>query len=234
MLNTLFPVGHPHRFAAKHYRLLLCGKTTSRGNHCPTDVYAACRPSHRHRRRRLRPIRRYPPARLLRRRFRRRVRLCRRPPVRLVCPRPRLCRQLGYPRTRQHRYRQIRQHQLRMRLASRLKYVLAGTERQLNCFEVAVYGTVLDANNRPLAGVTIEAVGIHGTQGRHVGIVGEDGTYTIPLARFSELPHSEWYVAIFEGNEEVSERFHWTATAACQSSDSGDSQVLWVHWKLVE
>jgi hypothetical protein len=118
--------------------------------------------------------------------------------------------------------------------ASRLKYVLAGTERQLNCFEVVVYGTVLDANNRPLAGVTIEAVGIHGTQGRHVGTVGEDGTYTIPLARFSALPHSEWYIAIFEGNEEVSERFHWTATAACQSSDSGDSQVLWVHWKLVE
>lgn len=118
--------------------------------------------------------------------------------------------------------------------ASRLKYVLAGTERQLNCFEVAVYGTVLDASNRALSGVTIEAVGIHGTQGRHVGTVGEDGTYAIPLARFSELPHSEWYVAIFEGNEEVSERFHWTATAACQSSDSGDSQVLWVHWKLIE
>ena len=118
--------------------------------------------------------------------------------------------------------------------ASHLKYVLAGTERKLNCFEVAVYGTVLDANNSPLPGVTIEAVGIHGTQGRHVGTVGENGTYAIPLAQFSDLPHSEWYIAVFEGGEEVSERFHWTATAACQSNDSGDSQVLWVHWKLIE
>ena len=118
--------------------------------------------------------------------------------------------------------------------ASRLKYVLAGTDRKLNCREVAVYGTVLNANNHPLPGVTIEAVGIHGTQGRDVGTVGEDGTYSIPLAQFSDLPHSEWYVAVFEGGEEVSERFHWTATAACQSTDSGDSQVLWVHWKLIE
>jgi len=118
--------------------------------------------------------------------------------------------------------------------ASRLKYVLAGTDRKLNCVEVAVYGTALNANNHPLHGVTIEAVGIHGTLGRYVGTVGEDGTYSIPLAQFSDLPHSEWYVAVFEGGEEVSERFHWTATAACQSNDSGDSQVLWVHWKLVE
>ena len=118
--------------------------------------------------------------------------------------------------------------------ASHIKYVLAGAERKLNCFEVAVYGTVLDANNRALPGVSIEAVGIHGTQGRHVGAVGEDGSYALPLARFSDLPHSEWYVAVVENDEEVSERFHWTATAACQSSDSGDSQVLWVHWKLIE
>ncbi len=118
--------------------------------------------------------------------------------------------------------------------AVRLKYVLAGAERKLNCFEVAVYGTVLNANNQPLPGVSIEAVGIHGTQGRHIGVVGNDGAYAIPLARFSDLPRSEWYVAVFEGDEEVSERFHWTATAACQSNDSGDSQVLWIHWKLIE
>jgi len=92
----------------------------------------------------------------------------------------------------------------------------------------------LNANNQPIPGVTIEVVGIHGTQGRHVGMVGEDGTYAVPLARFADLPHSEWYIAVFEGDEEVSERFHWTATASCQSRDSGDSQVLWVHWKLIE
>ena len=118
--------------------------------------------------------------------------------------------------------------------ASRIEYVLAGTERKLNCVEVAVYGTVLDANNNALSGVTVEAVGIHGTQGRHVGTVGQGGSYAIPLARFSDLPHSEWYVAVVDDDEEVSERFHWTATAACQSNDSGDSQVLWVHWKLIE
>ncbi len=118
--------------------------------------------------------------------------------------------------------------------ASHLRFVLAGTDRKLNCSEVAVYGTVLDANNQPLPGVRIEVVGIHGTQGRHEGIVGADGAYAVWLAPLSDLPRSEWYVAVVEGDEEVSERFHWTATANCHSSDSGDSQVLWVHWKLIE
>lgn len=118
--------------------------------------------------------------------------------------------------------------------ASWLKYVLADAGRELNCSEVAVYGTVLDANNRPLPGVTVEVVGIHGTAGRFVGVVGDDGRYRVQMARFADLPYSEWYVAVFENDEEVSERFHWTATSACQSNDSGDSQVLRVDWKLME
>ena len=116
-----------------------------------------------------------------------------------------------------------------------IKYVIAETQREFNCDFTAIYGRVSDASNLGIPGVTVRALGIHESTGLEF-ITQTDGegryeAFRIPLA---ELASAQWAVMLMEDGREVSERFHWTSTAVCQSDDTGHSQVLRVDWKLIE
>ena len=116
-----------------------------------------------------------------------------------------------------------------------IKYVIADAQREFNCDFTAIYGWVRDANNFGVSGVTVHALGIHESTGLEF-ITETDGeghyeAFRIPLA---ELASAQWAVMLTEDGRELSERFHWTSTAVCQSDDTGHSQVLRVDWKLIE
>jgi len=116
-----------------------------------------------------------------------------------------------------------------------IKYVIADAQREFNCDFTAIYGWVSDASNLGVPGVTVRALGIHESTGlEFVTVTDGEGRYEafrIPLA---ELASAQWAVMLMEDGREVSERFHWTSTAVCQSDDTGHSQVLRVDWKLIE
>ena len=116
-----------------------------------------------------------------------------------------------------------------------IKYVIGETHREFNCDFTAIYGWVRDASNLGIPGVTVRALGIHESTGLEF-VTQTDGeghyeAFRIPLA---ELASAQWAVMLMEDGREVSERFHWTSTAVCQSDDTGHSQVLRVDWKLIE
>ncbi len=116
-----------------------------------------------------------------------------------------------------------------------IKYVIADAQREFNCDFTAIYGRVSDASNLGVPGVTVRALGIHESTGLEF-VTQTDGegryeAFRIPLA---ELASAQWAVMLMEDGREVSERFHWTSTAVCQSDDTGHSQVLRVDWKLIE
>ena len=116
-----------------------------------------------------------------------------------------------------------------------IKYVIADAQREFNCDFTAIYGWVSDASNLGVPGVTVRALGIHESTGLEFTTQTDgEGRYEpfrIPLA---ELASAQWAVMLMEDGREVSERFHWTSTAVCQSDDTGHSQVLRVDWKLIE
>lgn len=116
-----------------------------------------------------------------------------------------------------------------------LKYVIAATNREFNCDFTYVYGTVLNANNFPVAGVEVRALGIHDTSGLDFTVLTDaDGRYEAFRFPLAELPGAQWAVMVMEDGREVSERFHWASTPVCNSDDTGHSQVLRVDWKLIE
>ncbi|MBN1219758.1 MAG: hypothetical protein JXM69_12585 [Anaerolineae bacterium] len=115
-----------------------------------------------------------------------------------------------------------------------IKYVLANTQREFNCDYTAIYGTVKNANNFGLPGVTVRALGIKGTGGDFIGPTDAEGNYEIFRIPLAQLQAGQWAIMVMENGLEVSERFHWASTPVCQSDDTGHSQVLRVDWKLVE
>jgi len=116
-----------------------------------------------------------------------------------------------------------------------IKYILAATAREFNCDDTAIYGTVKNANNFGLPGVSVRALGIKGTSGDFTGVTDAEGNYEIFRIPLPELQAGQWAVMIMENGQEVSqERFHWASTPVCKSDDLGHSQVLRVDWKLIE
>jgi len=113
--------------------------------------------------------------------------------------------------------------------------VLAATRREFNCDYTAIYGTVKNANNFGIPNVEVRALGIHNTSGldftTRTDAEGRFEIFRIPLP---ELQAAEWAVMLVENGRQVSERFHWGSTPACQSDDTGNSQVLRIDWKLIE
>jgi hypothetical protein len=104
----------------------------------------------------------------------------------------------------------------------------------MNCQQVKIHGSVLNASNSPLQNVTVEVVGIHETSGHYVVQTDAQGRYEVVLGTLSEVPSGQWYVAVVRDNSEVSERYHWASTSICESDDLGHSQQLQIDWKLVE
>ena len=115
-----------------------------------------------------------------------------------------------------------------------IKYVLAATQREFNCDYTAIYGTVKNANNFDLPGVTVRALGIKGTGGDFTGLTDAEGNYEIFRIPLAQLQAGQWAIMVMENSAEVSARFHWASTPVCESDDTGNSQVLRVDWKLVE
>jgi len=104
----------------------------------------------------------------------------------------------------------------------------------MNCQDVKIFGSVLNANNLGVPGVSVEVVGIHETSGRHVVQTDAEGRYEIYLGSLGDVATGQWYVALVRDDMEVSERFHWASTPVCNSDDQGHSQHLQVDWKLIE
>lgn len=116
-----------------------------------------------------------------------------------------------------------------------IKYVLAGTQREFNCDFTYIYGTVKNANNFGIPDVEVRALGIHNTAGLDFSTrTDAEGRYEVFRIPLPELLAAEWAVMLMENGREVSERFHWGSTPACESDDTGNSQVLRVDWKLIE
>ncbi|MEM7345080.1 MAG: carboxypeptidase-like regulatory domain-containing protein [Chloroflexota bacterium] len=116
-----------------------------------------------------------------------------------------------------------------------IKYVLAATQREFNCDFTYIYGTVKNANNFGIPEVKVRALGIHNSIGLDFTTqTDSDGNFEIFRIPFNELLAAEWAIMLTEEGREVSERFHWGSTPACQSDDLGNSQVLRIDWKLIE
>lgn len=94
---------------------------------------------------------------------------------------------------------------------------------------------MLNANNFGIPNVEVRALGIHATDGLDFsGRTDAEGRYEIFRIPLPELLAAEWSVIVMEDGQEISERFHWGSTPACESDDTGNSQVLRVDWKLIE
>jgi hypothetical protein len=116
-----------------------------------------------------------------------------------------------------------------------IKYVIADTQRELNCDFTYIYGTVKNANNFGIPDVEVRALGIHQTTGLEFTTrTDAEGRYEIFRIPFADLLSGQWAVMLMEDGREVSERFHWGSTPACEGDDPGNSQVLRLDWKLIE
>ncbi len=116
-----------------------------------------------------------------------------------------------------------------------IKYVLAGTAREFNCDDTAIWGNVSDANGHGIPNVEVRALGIHETTGQDFTVrTDAEGTYEAFRIPLPQLQAGQWAVMVMEAGREVSERFNWASTPACISDDTGNSQVLRVDWKLIE
>ena len=99
--------------------------------------------------------------------------------------------------------------------------------KENNCYDFGVYGSVFDANDNPLSGITVEVIGEDET---YTATSASDGSYSIHLGSLLDHPDgADWYVQLKENGRIVSGQTPWETSRDCDDED--EIQILYMEWK---
>jgi hypothetical protein len=106
-------------------------------------------------------------------------------------------------------------------------FQLSSWWKENNCYDLGVYGVVLDTDDDPLDDITIEVVGDEDT---FTETTDSDGRYDIHLGSLLDYPDgATWYVRLKDGGQIVSDQLEWNTSQDC--SDDDEIQILRLEWK---
>ncbi len=107
------------------------------------------------------------------------------------------------------------------------RFELSSWWKENNCYDLGVYGIVLDAQGNPLSGITIEVIGNDET---FTTTSGSDGEYNIHLGSLLDFPDgAAWYIQLKDKGQVVSDKLEWNISHNCDDDD--EIQVLRLEWK---
>lgn len=99
--------------------------------------------------------------------------------------------------------------------------------KENNCYDLGVYGLVLDAEDDPLSGITVEVFSEDET---FTTTTDSDGEYHIHIGSLLDYPDgTTWYIQIKDEGQVASEKIEWNTSHDCDDKD--EIQVLRLEWK---
>ena len=99
--------------------------------------------------------------------------------------------------------------------------------KENNCYDLGVYGLVIDAQDNPVKGMIVE---VFGAESNFNATSDEEGRYNIHLG--SLLDHEDgatWFMRLNDQGQVVSKELEWNTSRDCEDED--DIQVLYMEWK---
>ena len=108
-----------------------------------------------------------------------------------------------------------------------IRFELGTWWKENNCYDLGVYGIILDAQDNPLEGITVEVVGEEET---YSATSDDDGNYDVHLGSLLDHPDdATWYVQLKEDGQIVSEKIEWNTSHDCEDED--EIQILHLEWR---
>lgn len=111
--------------------------------------------------------------------------------------------------------------------APTIRFELGTWWKENNCYDLGVYGIILDAQDNPLENITVEVIGEEET---YSATSDDDGNYDVHLGSLLDHPDdATWYVQLKEGDQIVSEKIEWDTSQNCDDED--EIQILHLEWR---
>ena len=108
-----------------------------------------------------------------------------------------------------------------------MRFELGTWWKENNCYDLGVYGLILDVQDNSIEGITIEVIGAEDT---YTATSDDDGSYDIHLGSLLDHPDgATWFVQLKENGQIVSQKIEWTTSQDCDDKD--EIQVLHLEWK---
>jgi hypothetical protein len=108
-----------------------------------------------------------------------------------------------------------------------IRFDLGTWWKENNCYDLGVYGIILDTQDNTIEGITVEVIGAEDT---YTATSDDDGNYDIHLGSLLDHPDgATWFVQVKENSQIVSQKIEWNTSQDCEDQD--EIQVLHLEWK---